>query len=270
MKNSKKPETSVIMSVHNGMPFLTDSVKSILNQTYKNFEFIIVDDASTDKTSKYLKSLKDKRIRLLKNSKNLGLAASLNKALKVARGEFIARMDADDISKPSRLETQVKFLINRPSIDICGSWVDLIDEDGKIVGTKKYPKTDKEIKKLLNWQSAIIHPTFFTRDSFFKKLGGYNPDFDLAEDYEILTRAKKDFKMANISKKLLLWRLWEKRRSRQEMQKMSKMDLEIKRLSLRNHGISLPLILAIIKQYLFIYLVPFSLKSALAKSLKLS
>src|SRR3990167_10971452 len=105
-----KPKISVIMSVYNGMPFLKEAVASILKQTYRNFEFIIVDDGSRDKSWEYLKSLKDTRIKLLKNGRNLGLAASLNKALKKAKGDFIARMDADDVSFPQRLETQIKFL----------------------------------------------------------------------------------------------------------------------------------------------------------------
>ena len=98
------------MAVYNGMPYLTVAVESILAQTYKNFEFIIVDDASTDKSRKYLKSLKDKRISLLRNNKNLGLAASLNRGLKRAGGEYIARMDADDISLPQRFEVQLNFM----------------------------------------------------------------------------------------------------------------------------------------------------------------
>src|SRR3989338_10709157 len=142
MKFSQTAKISVIMSVYNGMPYLPEAVKSILNQTYKNFEFIIIDDASTDQSTKYLRFLKDKRIKLIKNSKNLGLAASLNKALKFAKGEYIARMDADDISLPKRFEKQVKFFKKHPSVDICGTWVNLIDDVGKIIGEKKYPISD--------------------------------------------------------------------------------------------------------------------------------
>ena len=147
MKVSQNPKISVIMSVYNGMPlgphpamrgrtassaysqkssaYLKQAVESILNQTYKNFEFIIVDDASTDNSWQYLKSLKDKRIKLLKNSKNLGLAKSLNRAIGVASGHYIARMDADDISLPTRFQEQLKFLKRNPNIDLCGTWADL-------------------------------------------------------------------------------------------------------------------------------------------------
>ena len=143
----KKPEISVIMSVYNGMPYLQEAVKSILNQTYKDFEFIIVDDASTDDSLKYLKGINDKRIKILSNEKNLGLAVSLNKALNAARGEYIARMDADDISKPERLHIQLNFMELNPQIDICGSFVSVIDENGKLVGSIKKPTTDDKIKK---------------------------------------------------------------------------------------------------------------------------
>ena len=102
-----EPEISIIMSVYNGMPYLRQAVQSILNQTYKHFEIIIVDDASTDDSLRYLKSIKDKRVNLIKNLKNLGLASSLNIALRKARGDYIARMDADDVSLPRRLETQL-------------------------------------------------------------------------------------------------------------------------------------------------------------------
>src|SRR3990167_11352409 len=171
-----KPKISVIMSVYNGMPHLEQAVESVLEQTYKNFEFIIVDDASSDDTLKYLKSLKDKqslrsssfdelrtaglkRIKLIENKKNLGLAASLNIALRQAQGDYIARMDADDISYPERLNTQLKYLERNKEIDLCGSWVTLIDETDKIIGQIKKPTSNKEIKKELFWLTPLLHPT---------------------------------------------------------------------------------------------------------------
>jgi glycosyltransferase involved in cell wall biosynthesis len=202
------------MSVHNGLPYLKEAVESILKQTYKNFEFIIIDDASTDKSWEYLNSLKDKRIKLIRNKKNLGLAASLNVALRLARGDYIARMDADDVSLANRIEIQKKFLMSHPSIDICGTWADLINEDGQVIGEKKYPTKDIDIKNALARFSAIVHPTIMTKVKVYRQLKGYDPKFDLAEDYEFLLRAKDKFKMANISQKLLLWRLWEKRQEK--------------------------------------------------------
>ena len=114
----KNPKISVIMSVYNGMPYLEEAARSILHQTYKNFEFIIVDDASKDKSWQFVRNLKDKRIKVIRNKKNLGLAASLNLALRLAQSDFIARMDADDISLSKRLETQLAFMLKNPKIDI--------------------------------------------------------------------------------------------------------------------------------------------------------
>lgn len=270
MKGLSNPKISVIMSVYNGLPYLKAAVRSILNQTHKNFEFIIVDDASNDGTWDYLKSFRDKRVKLVKNPKNLGLAKSLNIALRQAQGEYIARMDADDVSLPRRFERQIKFLTKNPDIDICGTWVNLIDEAGKIIGEKKYPKRDSEIKKQLVWQLAIIHPTFMAKASFFKQLSGYNPEFDLAEEYELLMRASNNFKMANIGQKLLLWRLHQNRRSRQEMRKMDLVDLKIKLEYLKREGFTFSGMLAVFKRFILIYTLPYALKIRLAKLLKIA
>ena len=155
------------MSVYNGMPYLKEAVKSILNQSYKNLEFIIVDDASTDESWRYLKRLRDKRLKLIKNNKNLGLAASLNKALKVTKGDYIVRMDADDISHPNRLEIQLAFMKRNPKVDICGTWAKLINEYGEILNHVKKPLADEQIKKMNRWMPGLIHSTWFARRTIF-------------------------------------------------------------------------------------------------------
>ncbi len=265
-----KPEISVIMSTYNAMPYLKEAVKSILKQTYKNFEFIVVDDASNDDTWIYLKSLKDKRLALKRNKKNLGLARSLNLALKNSRGKYIARMDPDDISLPGRLEAQVKFLNNHKSISLCGTWAYLIDKDGRTIGFKKYPSANKNIKRSLAWYPPIIHPTFMATREFFNKLKGYNPDFDMAEDYELLIRAKKDFNFYNIRQLLFKWRLWDQRRSRANMKKMDEVDLKVKLESLKINGVGVPIFLALTKRIVSLYLIPHQLKAKISKSLKVA
>lgn len=270
MKTSPQLKISVIMSVYNGMPYLSEAVESILAQTYKNFEFIIVDDASTDGTWQYLTDLRDSRVKLIKNKKNLGLAKSLNIALRQAQGDYIARMDADDISLPERLETQLKFMKDNPQIDICGTWANKINENGKIIGEKKYPINDIAIKRLLAWEPSIIHPTIMAKTSFFKELNYYDPKFDFAEEYELLMRAKKNYKMANISQKLLLWRLWDKRRSRKMMHRVDRVDLEIKWQAFKRDDFGPLYLLTIAKKFLMTYLVPYPFKVSLAKFLKLA
>ena len=187
----KPPVVSVLFSVYNGADYLREAINSILNQTYREFEFIIIDDGSTDATPQILDEFTDTRIIRLQNDQNLGLVISLNKALAVAKGEIIARMDADDISLPKRFEKQIEFLLKNPSIDLCGTWADLIDENGKIIGEKKFPKRHLAIIRALLLLSPIIHPTFFAKSEVFKELKGYNPRFEYAEDYEFLLRAKK-------------------------------------------------------------------------------
>ena len=283
MKNSNeyKPKISVIMAVYNGMPlgpqsktrtassaYLPKAVESIFKQTYKNFEFIIVDDGSTDESWDYLESLKEKRIKLIQNKTNLGLAKSLNIALAKSTGDFIARMDADDINLPQRLEEQIKFLTKNPSIDICGTWADLIDQNDKIIGEKKYPIHDSEIKRALAWYPSIIHPTLMVKTTTLRELNGYDPKFDMAEEYELLMRARKKFKMANIPQKLLLWRLHDRRRSREQMHKMDKIDLQIKFEAFRRGDFGLLYLATVAKKFLLTYFMPLSLKISLAKLLK--
>ena len=276
------------MSVYNGMPFLKEAVESVLEQTYKNFEFIIVDDASSDDTLKYLKSLKDKqslrsssfdelrtaglkRIKLIENKKNLGLAASLNIALRQAQGDYIARMDADDISYPERLNTQLKYLERNKEIDLCGSWVTLINQEGKTVGkNRKNPLEDYKIKRLLGIYPAIIHPSFFGTRKFFVKSGGYKEEFDGAEDYELLCRAKNRFKYANIAKELLQMRLRDDRRSIKIMDKMYDLDIKIKKDNLKRDGLNVYGIYGLLKMVTLHYLIPLALKRKIARLLKVA
>ena len=126
------PKVSVVMCVHNGERYLYEALESVLNQTFEDFEFIIVDDASADNTPAILKeyAAQDGRIRLMRNAHNLGLTRSLNKALRLAKGEYIARQDADDISLPQRLEKQVEFLNSNSRTAVVGSWTEVIDEYG--------------------------------------------------------------------------------------------------------------------------------------------
>ena len=256
------------MSVYNGQPYVKEAVKSILNQSYKNFEFIIVNDASTDGTLKYLKSLKDKRIKIINNPKNLGLAASLNKAIRQSKGVYIARMDADDICLPNRLASQLGYLEHNPDVSLCGCWVDLINNNGKVIGEKKYPIGDRQIKKALKWYQPIVHPTFFAKSEFYKQLNGYNENFDYAEDYELLARSIKKYKLANIPEKLLLWRLADDRRSRKSMKKVDVADFKVKLEILKSgyFGKSYPLYIA--TKFITTFLLPTSLKLFIAKKFK--
>ena len=255
----KSSEISVIMSVFNGMPFLKQAVKSMLNQTFKNFEFIIIDDGSSDGTWGYLEGIKDKRLKIIKNQKNAGLAISLNKAFKVSTGNYIARMDADDISLSKRLEFQYNFMENKPNVDICGTWVAIIDENGKKKGKVHYPVGDKDIKKTLRKVTPLIHPTWFLRRSVFNELKGYKPLWDIVEDYDFLLRAK-NFKMANIPKELVYWRTRKDRRSSKDIQEMYKKSLRLRLEYFGQGRLEISYLPYIIRSIITTYIVPPKLK----------
>lgn len=261
-------KVSVIMPVYNGMPYLKDAVKSIISQTYRNWEMIIINDASLDKSAFFLKSINDKRVVVLTNTKNLGIAKSLNIGLSKAKGRYIARMDADDISMPQRLEKQIRFLMKNRSVDLCGTFATLIDKNGKKIGKLHYPQMPAEIKKKLVLYNPILHPSLMAREAMFKKLKGYDEEFDGAEDYELLMRGSKFFNYANISEELLILRLSSSRRSVSAMHKMDKLDLKIKYKSLKENSPSLIGIYAICKKLFFTYLIPLPIKIRLAQILK--
>ena len=158
------PMISVIMPVYNGEKYLCEAIDSILNQTYTDFEFIILNDGSTDKTEEIILSYDDPRIVYVKNETNLQIVKTLNKGIALAKGKYIARMDADDISLPERFEKQLKFMEQYPSIDVCGTWMRIIDKP-KQVWT--YPEKHEEIKAQLLFNTPLSHPTLIIKKSFF-------------------------------------------------------------------------------------------------------
>lgn len=203
----KNPVVSIVMCVRNTQEYIDQAVKSILSQSFHSFEFIIVDDASNDSTFQRLKKFQDQRLVLLRNIKSQGVAASLNRGLRNARGKFVARMDGDDIALPQRLEIQVKFLNKHPQIGVVGSWVRLIDELGKVKGFNKFPTAHVKIMNLLPFANPFIHPSVMIRHELIKNKGQYDVNYDGAEDYEMWLRFSQHTRFANIPKVLLKYRL---------------------------------------------------------------
>lgn len=183
------PKVSVIMGVYNGAETVSSAIESILNQTFRDFEFIICNDCSTDNTPEIIKEYKklDQRIFFLTNQINSGLAYSLNKCIEIACGEYIARMDADDISLADRFEKQVRFLDGNPHIDLISGNVHLFDENG-IWGLRTSKKNIT--KKILYRRNPIIHPTVMMRTGMVKKVGGYAASKDTLriEDFDLWCR----------------------------------------------------------------------------------
>jgi glycosyltransferase involved in cell wall biosynthesis len=201
---------SVIMSVYNAEKYLKEAVDSILGQTYKNFEFIIINDCSDDNSLPILKEYEmlHNNIILLNNTENLGLTKNLNIALNMASGKYIARMDADDISEPNRFRMQVDFLEKNSAIDILGTFSRNINEDGEITGTRSTPITHKDIMKILPKLSPLSHPTVMFRKESLKKIGFYNDKYLTSQDYDMWFRATRaGLKFYNLPEFLLKYRM---------------------------------------------------------------
>lgn len=205
MKIKNQPLISIIMPVFNGAKFLNDAIDSILNQTYTNFEFIIVDDKSTDSSLKIIKSYSDNRIKVLQNKINSGVAFSLNKALKIAKGKYIARMDADDISYPNRIEKQVKFLDQNPHTIAVGCQVKIIGDNNQITGTRHYPIDPKTCHDYLMLTSPIQHPTLMARAEVYKNIG-YTSEYKTAEDWDLYFKFLNYGQLSNINQYLYSYR----------------------------------------------------------------
>lgn len=202
---SSPPLVSVIMAVYNGELYLRPAVESILGQTLGDFEFLIVDDGSTDASEAILASYADPRIRLIRNEGNLGLAASLNRAIKEARGGYIARMDADDVSLPQRLARQMTFLEANPRIGACSSWVRTMGDGGGRV--MQFPSAAPQIRCRLLFDSALCHPAaMFRRETIALLNPVYDLTFAAAQDYDLWGRLSQVTELANLEEVLLLYR----------------------------------------------------------------
>lgn len=200
------PKVTVLMTVYNGEKYLNEAIDGILNQTFRDFEFLIVNDGSTDGSRDIIKSYKDPRINLVDNERNIGLTASLNRGLRLAGGEYIARQDADDISLPERLENQVSILERNREIALLGSWYLEIDENGIPLREYKLPCEPLQI----SWDS-IFYCSFstvvFRRESILKNVGFYDESFRYAQDWELYSKIARTHTVVNIGEYLVKYRL---------------------------------------------------------------
>lgn len=202
---------SVVMSVYNGQKYLSEAIESILNQTYTNFEFIIIDDGSTDNSleivQKYAKE--DDRIRVIVNEKNIGLAKSLNKGIALARGEYIARMDADDVSLPERFEKQVSFFKSNSNVGLLGTNIKVFSQvDHRLHTHRSYPLDDLDIRWFMFFSPPFCHPTVMFRHSLVHKVEFFYSDhFLTAQDYELWSRLLLHTSSSNLKEALLIYRI---------------------------------------------------------------
>ena len=193
------------MPVYNGEKFIRETIDSVLNQTFKNFEFIIVDDGSTDSTQQIISSYDDKRIIPLTLTRNQGVSNARNAGADLSKGEFIAFCDADDLYEPGRLQTQLDFLTSNPAVDVCGSYFMVFENSQETL--IKHPLTDQEIKEHFFTANCIGQPSVMGKSSVFRRYK-YNPDLQASEDYELWARmAIGGIVFANVPFPLVKYRL---------------------------------------------------------------
>jgi glycosyltransferase involved in cell wall biosynthesis len=207
--NVNKPEISVVMGVYNAAPYLREAIESILNQTFTNFEFIIINDGSTDESAEIIKSYKDSRLVIIEQE-NRGLTKSLNIGLKNARADYIARIDADDIALPDRFQLQYDFLESNPDFFIVGGAYEVINEKGEYIYTNYPPVTWEEILQRRP-SFPIAHPTVLYRKKIIIENGGYDERYWKlpSEDFLLWNRIVNttDYKIANVDKPIIKYRL---------------------------------------------------------------
>ncbi|GAB4339685.1 MAG: hypothetical protein Kow0099_14980 [Candidatus Abyssubacteria bacterium] len=205
MANKGNPEVSVVMGVYNGERYVRQAVESVLRQTFRDFEFIIIDDGSTDGTAEIIRGFDDPRIRIITNVRNEGLTRCLIKGCEEARGRYIARMDADDVSYPHRFQRQVEFLEANPDCAVVGTQCFFIDDKGNERARSSYACSHEEIKEDVWKRSPFAHGSVMMVKSRYEECGGYREPFRFAQDYDLWLRLLEKHNGANVPE--VLYRL---------------------------------------------------------------
>lgn len=200
------PAVSVLMGVHNGAPWVARAVESVLGQTLADLELIVVDDGSTDATPALLGAVPDPRL-IVERQARAGLTSALNRALARARAPLIARLDADDVALPARLERQGAFLAAHPEVGLLGTAARVVDEDGREVGVIRPPEDDGAIRRALIRRNPFVHSSIMLRRALAVQAGGYDASFPVAQDYDLWLRLAAITAMANLAEPLVIRRL---------------------------------------------------------------
>ena len=198
---------SVILPVYNGAAYLREAIESVLSQTFESFELIVINDGSKDESASIIEAYDDPRIRYL-YQENRGLAATLNRAIELSRGEFIARQDQDDVSLPERLEKQVAFLRAHPECGMVGSWAEIWEGKTRTQRMHRHPAESAALKFELLFDNPFVHSSMLIRKEVFDRVGLYATDKSRQppEDYELWSRVARSFQVANIPEPLLIYR----------------------------------------------------------------
>ncbi len=225
------------MAVYNGSAYLKESIDSVLNQTFKDFELLIINDGSTDNSVDIINSYSDSRIRLLHNYKNEGLIFTRNRSVKEARGKYLAILDCDDIALPNRLQLQYDYLQNNPNIALCGGYAQYIDHEGKNLNVLTLPLDNLQMEML--FLNVFINSSLMIRTEAIKKVGGYSK-YKGAGDFDLSLRIAEHYKVANLDKVLVKYRIHQNNMSNSQNDMMTRDEISIirdmhNRLSLKSN-----------------------------------
>jgi glycosyltransferase involved in cell wall biosynthesis len=201
------PKVSVLMPAYNAEKYIREAIESILHQSFRDFEFIIIDDCSTDKTWEIIQeySKSDQRIIILQNEKNLGIAGNRNKLKKLAIGEYVAWQDADDISVNTRIEKQVAYMDDNLELGICGGFLQFFNSKGNL-HIRKYKESDGDIRKNIFRFSPVAQPGAIIRKSVLDEMGDYDLNYPPAEDLDMSFRIGRKYKFANLQEVVIKYR----------------------------------------------------------------
>jgi len=203
----KHPDLSIVMPVYNSASYVAEAIESVLSQTFTNFELIIINDASTDGSTELLETFKDDRLRIFTNDDNKGIVFSRNRGLNEARGNFIAQFDSDDIARHDKFEKQLDFLKQNPDFGMVGSWVRMIDNEGKLMAqTWKLPAKPHLIPAIMLFRNYFVQSTVVVRKEALPT-GGYKSGYDVVEDYKMWIEIAQNNKVWNLPEYLVNYRV---------------------------------------------------------------
>lgn len=228
---------TVLMPVYNSEAYLAAAMQSVLNQSFADFEFLIIDDGSVDGSVEIVKTFADNRVSLLHNGQRLGVAATLNKGLELAGSEYVARMDADDISEPDRLMRQFEFMERSPEIGVSGSWVRMF-ADGERGHLIRYPLEADTIRAYILFNNPLAHPVVMMRRGMLQERGlRYDSLCGAGQDYELWSRCLPRVAVRNIGRPLLSWRVNKEGVTQKDNSGSNRTALSVQRRELAKIGI---------------------------------
>ncbi len=217
--NSQTPLVTVLMPVYNGSKYLGEAIESILNQTFNDFEFLIIDDKSKDNSVEIIRSYNDQRIRLIQNNENIGQSLTLNRGIRLSTGRYVARLDQDDISLPNRLKAQFEYMEKKPWIGLLCCQVWDVDENRKFISTKKKPVSHHQNMWKLLYHCSLYHPTVFIRKCVLSNIKPYDKNYAPCADYELWSRLIYRVKVEQINEVLVHRRIHDEMGSIKRKQK---------------------------------------------------